>query len=102
MRIITRTRLDEAVRRHPKAAGPVAQWIMKTQAAAWINLAETRCTFPHADEVRTRKGHIVTVFNLGGNNYRLITAIHYRGGRVYIRELLTHAEYDKAAWKDRS
>lgn len=68
----------------------------------WNNLAETRQAFPHADEVTTNLGNTVTVFSVGGGKFRLITAIHYRGGRVYVRELLTHAEYDKDAWKDRS
>ena len=68
----------------------------------WSNLAETRQTFPHADEVVARSGRTLTVFNLGGNKFRLVTSIHYSGRRVYIRELLTHADYDKGKWKDRS
>jgi mRNA interferase HigB len=40
-----------------------------------------------------------TVFNIKGNSYRLITEINYRYGRLYIRYVLTHAEYDKGAWK---
>ncbi|MBS0351827.1 MAG: type II toxin-antitoxin system HigB family toxin [Proteobacteria bacterium] len=36
-----------------------------------------------------------TIFNIGGNNYRLITAIHYNAQHCYIREIWTHAEYSK-------
>jgi mRNA interferase HigB len=43
----------------------------------------------------------LTVFNIGGNKARLIAAIHYNRRRVYIRAVLTHAEYDAARWKDR-
>ena len=102
MRIITKEKLNDYVLQHPGARKSVSQWIEKAEKRVWRNLAETRATFPHADEVRTNRGNVVTVFNIGGNNFRLITAIHYRGGRIYIRELLTHADYDKGAWKDRS
>jgi len=40
------------------------------------------------------------VFNIKGNDYRLIVAIRYDTGIIYIKDLLTHADYDKGAWKD--
>ncbi len=39
------------------------------------------------------------IFDVGGNKYRLIVAIHYNTGRVYVRNVLTHAEYDRGKWK---
>jgi mRNA interferase HigB len=42
----------------------------------------------------------LTVFNIGGNRYRLIARVEYEQQRVYIRHVLTHAEYDKGAWKN--
>lgn len=51
--------------------------------------------FPHADKVGK-----FTVFNVGGNKVRIIAAIHYNRGKVYIRQVLTHSEYDKGAWKE--
>ena len=39
------------------------------------------------------------VFNIGGNKYRLIAVIHFNRGKVYIRHILTHQEYDKGGWK---
>ncbi len=39
------------------------------------------------------------VFNIGGGKYRLITSIHFNRGKVYIRNVLTHREYDRGAWK---
>jgi mRNA interferase HigB len=39
-------------------------------------------------------------FNIGGNKYRLITAIHYNRKRVYVRHVLTHKEYDRGQWKN--
>lgn len=40
-----------------------------------------------------------TVFDVGGNRYRLIAAIHYDKQRLYVRHVLTHAEYDRNAWR---
>jgi len=59
------------------------------------NFAELRETFRSADQIGK-----FTVFNIGGNKARLITAIHYNTDRVYIRHVLTHAEYDRGAWKE--
>ena len=60
-----------------------------------------RRVYPHADAVTVESGGIVTVFNIGGNKYRLIAAIHYNRHKVYmyIRAVLTHAEYDRGRWK---
>jgi len=55
---------------------------------------EVRLTFPTADAVGR-----FTIFNIKGNAYRLITEINYRTGRIFLRHLLTHAEYEKGAWK---
>jgi mRNA interferase HigB len=55
---------------------------------------EVRLTFPTADAVGR-----FTIFNIKGNAYRLITEINYRTGRIFLRHVLTHAEYDKGAWK---
>ncbi len=53
-----------------------------------------RNTFPSADKV----GNLI-VFNIGGNKYRLIASIHFNRGKVYVRHIFTHTEYDKGAWK---
>lgn len=62
--------------------------------AAWTHLAEVRADFPHADAVGA-----FTVFNIGGNKYRLISLIKYRWQIVYVRHILTLAEYDRGKWK---
>jgi len=59
------------------------------------NYAELRETFPSADQVGK-----LTVFNIGGNNIRLIAAIHYNRKKIYIRAVLTHTEYDEQRWKE--
>lgn len=57
-------------------------------------------TYPHADGVRTRGGETLTVFNIGGNKYRLVTRIRFDYLLVNVRWVLTHAEYDRGDWKE--
>jgi mRNA interferase HigB len=101
MRIITRKRLREFAQRHPDAAEPLQQWYRLVREAEWQNLQEVRCVYRHADAVTVASGNTVTVFNVCGNKYRLIGAIHYNRQRIYVLRLLRHAEYSKGFWKDR-
>lgn len=57
-------------------------------------MADLRRTFNSVDVVDG-----FYVFNIGGNNVRLVAAVHFNTGRVYVRHILTHAEYDKGGWK---
>jgi mRNA interferase HigB len=67
--------------------------------AEWKNLAEMRAVIPSADEVTVDSGRRVVVFNIGGNKYRLIAAVHYNTQIVYAMLFMTHAQYDKDKWK---
>lgn len=58
------------------------------------NLADLRAAFPTADNVDDW-----IVFNVGGNKYRLVTSVHFNRGKVYVRHILTHQEYDRGRWK---
>lgn len=99
MNVITRKRLLAFAERQPDAARPLEQWYRTEKRARWGNLQETRRVFPHADLVTVASGNVVTVFNIGGNKYRLIAAMHYRTQRAYVLAVLTHADYDKDDWK---
>jgi mRNA interferase HigB len=55
---------------------------------------DVRKTYPHADAVGD-----FTIFNIGGNKYRLATYIKYRSRRVYIRSVMTHEEYSREDWR---
>lgn len=101
MRLIKRTTLREHGRRFPKAVTPLETWSRIALSAAWKGLVDTRKTFPHADQVKVRSGRTVTVFNIGGNDFRLVTAIHYNRQTVFVLAFLTHAEYSRDSWKDR-
>jgi mRNA interferase HigB len=98
MRIITRRRLNEAVERHPDSASTIHHWHAVVRKAVWTNLADTRKTFPHADQVKAGSGKTVTIFNLT-NKFRWISAIHYDQQRLYVLRVLTHAEYTKGEWR---
>jgi mRNA interferase HigB len=95
MRIISRKALRQFWEVHPDAEQPLEDWYRISKHAEWSNLVETRLDFPHADPVGE-----CTVFNIGGNKYRLITKIRYNKQRVYIIHVLTHKEYDREKWKD--
>ncbi|MCX8090836.1 MAG: type II toxin-antitoxin system HigB family toxin [Verrucomicrobiae bacterium] len=95
MHIITRKRLNEFAEKHPSARSGLAHWYWVLRKNNPANFAELRQFFPHADQVGR-----LTVFNIGGNKARLIAAIHYNRRRVYIRAVLTHAEYDAGQWKE--
>ncbi len=94
MRVISRRAIREFVRTHADALAPLAHWYEVSRRAAWNTLADVRADFSHADAVGK-----YTVFNIGGNKYRLIASIKYKWQVLYIRHLLTHAEYERGAWK---
>ena len=80
--------------RHSTALVPLMNWYRITRRANWNSLSEVRNDFAHADIVGRR-----TVFNIHGNDYRLIARVNYRTKRVFILHILTHAEYSKGDWK---
>ena len=99
MHIITRRRLKEYANKHPNAAASLTAWYAVARAARWQSISEVRKTFPHADAAQAASGKTITIFNIAGNNHRLITAIHYNTGKIFILKILTHSEYDKPNWK---
>jgi mRNA interferase HigB len=95
MHIITRKRLQEFWEKYPNAQTSLTIWYHRTETAQWQNFTELRQLFPSADQVEN-----LTVFNISGNKYRLITRIDYIYKKVFIRNILTHAEYDTNNWKN--
>lgn len=93
--VITRKRLREFAARHRQAAGPLQAWYAIMSKSDFDSFAEIRRVFGSVDKVGK-----FTVFDLGGNKYRLIVAVHYNRKKVYIRHVLTHAEYDQDKWKE--
>jgi len=93
LHIISRKRLLEAGKAHAGLNAPLDAWYRIAKKAEWKNLMEVRRAFPSADAVWK-----FTVFNIKGNAYRLITEINYKTGRIFLRNVLTHTEYDKGGW----
>ena len=93
-------RLRDFWEKHPNAERPMRRWYKVTSKANWHDLNRTRTTFAHADPVQVDSGTTMTVFNVGGNNYRIVARVLYDYGRVYIKTVLTHVEYDRGRWKE--
>lgn len=100
MRIISRARLKEFWERHADAEAPLERWYDLADHADWKNLPDVRSSMRSTDPVTVGSGNTVYVFNIGGNKYRLIAAIHFDKGRVFVLRILTHAEYDRERWKE--
>jgi mRNA interferase HigB len=94
VRIISKAAINGFARDHKDALEPLMHWYGIAKRAQWQNLSDVREDFRHGDTVGP-----FTVFNIGGNKYRLITVIKYRWQVVYIRHVLTHSEYNTEKWK---
>jgi mRNA interferase HigB len=94
MRIIKRGALERFWREHSDAKASLESWFGVLRKANWKTPAELKLVYPSADLVGRR-----TVFNIAGNKYRLITRVNYESQRVFVLFILTHAEYDRGAWK---
>ena len=94
MHIISRKALREFAQRHPDSKTALDSWFHLVRTNQFESFNALRQVFPSADKV----GDLI-VFDIGGNKYRLITAIHFNRQKVYVRHILTHPEYDKGRWK---
>jgi mRNA interferase HigB len=95
MHIISKKKLRDFWEKFPKAKSPLEAWYQIAKHAEWEQFADLRKTLNTVDLV----GRFV-VFDIGGNKYRLIAAIHFNRGKLFVRHVLTHAEYDEGKWKD--
>jgi mRNA interferase HigB len=100
VRIIKESFLLEMARKHPNASPYLEGWRKAVRSARWRNLVDVRRLYASADNVKVASGRVVVVFNAGGNNYRLIAALHYNRQIVFVLRFLTHAEYSKDHWKN--
>ena len=99
MRIIAEATIRQWARDHARATTSLCQWVRVVRAARWTSFAGVRSVFASADFVTVASGRKVVVFNLGGNEFRLICAVHFNSGLVFALRFLTHAEYSKETWK---
>ena len=100
MRVISQKTLQDFWDKHPDAEESLREWFRTAQMADWQSLVDARRIYSHADAVETEESGTLTVFNICGNKYRLIARIKYKWKLINIRCVLTHAQYDKAMWKE--
>lgn len=91
--------IEDSKRKHADARKALDRWVELTSLGQWSNYADLRNTFASADLVKV-PGIDYTVFNIRGNQYRLIAEIKYAGMIVVVDYVLTHADYDKDVWKE--
>jgi mRNA interferase HigB len=91
MRVIAKSTLRAFWQRHPDAEEPLLAWYREAENADWDSPAQVKARYRSASFVRGNR----VVFNIKGNDYRLVVRINYPYRIVYIRFVGTHAEYDK-------
>jgi mRNA interferase HigB len=91
MRIIAKKVLREFWERHPDAEQSLKAWYQDVKQAAWVSPQDIRQVYATASIIPNNR----VVFNIRGNNYRLIVAVNYDFGIVYVRFIGAHREYDQ-------
>lgn len=95
MHVISKVKLREFWVQHADSEDALNDWYKFASKANWYNLVDVQKRYPKAEAVGN-----FTVFNIKGNNYRLIVDIKYSSQTIFIKYVLTHTEYDKEKWKD--
>jgi mRNA interferase HigB len=95
MHLISISKLREDAAQYPNIEKQIQKWYKVIQQAVWQSLEDVRQSFKDAEAVGN-----FTVFNIKGNDYRLIVGIDYERQLIYYKYFLTHAEYDKDRWKN--
>lgn len=78
------------IQKHPKAKQAILAWCIEVKKARWKNPADIKAQYASASILKSRR----VVFNIHGNEYRLIVAVAYNVGFVYVKFIGTHKEYD--------
>lgn len=94
MRIISKKPLRDFWDIYPDSKSALEDWLLKANQMAAKSFSEVRQTFNSADYVDG-----FTIFNVGGNKYRIAAVIHYDKQRLYVRQVMTHSEYDRNDWR---
>ncbi|MCG8322779.1 MAG: type II toxin-antitoxin system HigB family toxin [Cytophagales bacterium] len=96
MRVVSRKKIVEYYRDHAMSKTALEVWYKKVSKSSWENLNDLKQDYLRADYV----GNNRVVFNIKGNDYRLVAIIIYISQKVYIRWISTYAEYDKTDVKN--
>lgn len=91
MRVVAVSTLRSFWKRHPDAEQPLRAWHDEARHASWTKPSDIKTHYASVSFV----GRNRVVFNIKGNDYRLVVAVAYRFQSVYIKFVGTHAEYDR-------
>ena len=91
MRVVSKKRIVDYYKKNTSSKIALEEWYKKVTKIDWESLNELKQFFPAADYV----GNNRVVFNIKGNDYRMVAIVIYASHKVYIRWIGTHAEYDK-------
>ena len=94
MHVISQKKIREAIACFPQHERAILSWYRLMKLSTFGDFATLRNTFPGVDKVGG-----LFVFNVAGNHLRIVAAVHFNRGKIYIRDILTHAEYDEGKWK---
>lgn len=92
MRVISNKALTDFATRYPQANEPLQAWRKIVESRSFVNFAALKSTFNATDRVAD-----YYVFDIGGNKYRIIAAIHFNRQQLFVRHVFTHKEY--TSWK---
>lgn len=95
MRVISRRMLRKFAEQHADSFNALDSWYKTAIKAKWTNLIDVQMVYPKAEAVSN-----FTVFNIKGHKYRLIVDIVYSDQTIFVKYILTHAEYNKNQWKN--
>lgn len=91
MHVISGLQLIRFWQKHPDSETAIRIWFKKIERGKWKSFSELKQDFPTADYV----GNNRIVFNIKGNNYRIIVLVFFTGQKMFIRFVGTHSEYDR-------
>jgi mRNA interferase HigB len=91
MRLIAVSRLKAFWAKYPDSEQPLRSWFYMVQAANWKKPTDITAQFTTASVLKSRR----VVFNIKGNDYRLVVAVAYKLGVVYVKFIGTHRQYDR-------
>jgi len=94
MHVISRKVLQKFWGKYPDSKSSLSRWFKVVRNSIFLTFNDLRSVFPNADKIDD-----LIVFNIGGNKYRLIASVHFNRGKVYVRHVLTHSEYNRGKWK---
>ena len=101
MRIISRARLREFWQKHAAMQVSLENWHQVVKHAQWNKPNDIKLTFGNSIDIFSKHNRLVYIFDVGGNNVRVICDVNFGTKIVYILFVLTHSEYSRNKWKDK-